>query len=62
MFSQVRTASIIRAMVTLMTEALRTSETSVYLNETTLRYIPEFCHLYEVLLPVVFHFCMQWGR
>jgi hypothetical protein len=26
---------------TLMTELVRTSETSVYSNETTLRYIPE---------------------
>jgi hypothetical protein len=28
-----------------MTEALHTSETSVYFNETTRRYIPESCHL-----------------
>jgi hypothetical protein len=32
------TSSIIRAM---MTEAVRTSETSVYFYETTLRHIPE---------------------
>jgi hypothetical protein len=31
---------IIRAM----TEAVRTSETSVYFSETTQRYIPESCH------------------
>jgi hypothetical protein len=27
-------------------EAIRTSETSVYFNETTRRYIPEGCHLH----------------
>jgi hypothetical protein len=32
-------------------EAVRTSETSVYFNETTRRYFPEGCHLhiYSVL-------------
>jgi hypothetical protein len=30
----------------LVMEAARTSETSVYFNETTLRYIPESCLLY----------------
>jgi hypothetical protein len=34
-------ASIIRMMITLMMEAVLTSETSVYFNETTRRYIPE---------------------
>jgi hypothetical protein len=45
----VRAVSIIRAMrsaskmmaVTLMLETVHTSETSVYSNETILRYIPE---------------------
>jgi hypothetical protein len=36
-----RTASIIRAMVLLMMDVLRTSETSVHSNETARRYIPE---------------------
>jgi hypothetical protein len=31
-------------MIALMMKAVRTSETSVYFNETTLRYIPEGCH------------------
>jgi hypothetical protein len=34
----VRTASII---ISLVMKAVRTSETSVYFNETTRRYIPE---------------------
>jgi hypothetical protein len=42
--SEVHTASIIRAvtasMIALMMEAVRTSETSVYSNETIGRYIP----------------------
>jgi hypothetical protein len=29
----------------MMTEAVSTSETSVYFNKTTLHYIPEGCHL-----------------
>jgi hypothetical protein len=37
--SEVRTASIIRAMA-LVKEAVRTFETSVYSNETALCYIP----------------------
>jgi hypothetical protein len=40
-----RGASIIRAMIVLMMEAVRTSEPSVYSNETTRRYIPEGSHL-----------------
>jgi hypothetical protein len=40
--TEVRTASIFRAM---MMEAVRTSETSVHSNETTLRHIPEDCKL-----------------
>jgi hypothetical protein len=30
-------------LITLIMETVRTSETSVYSNETTLRYIPEDC-------------------
>jgi hypothetical protein len=41
--SEVRTASIIRVII-LMMEAVRTSETSVYSNETARRYIPEGSH------------------
>jgi hypothetical protein len=37
----VRTASIIRAMNAPMMKAVLTSETSVYSNKTTRRYIPE---------------------
>jgi hypothetical protein len=47
--SEVRTASIIRvinAIITLMMDAAHTSETSVYFNETTRRYIPEGYHLH----------------
>jgi hypothetical protein len=39
--SEVRTASIIRAIIALMMEAARTSETSVNFNVTTRRYIPK---------------------
>jgi hypothetical protein len=45
--SEVHTASIIRAM---MMEAARTSETSVNLNVTTRRYIPEDSQLQNTLL------------
>jgi hypothetical protein len=38
----VRTATI----TALLIEAARTSETSVYFNETTLHYIPEGCNLH----------------
>jgi hypothetical protein len=41
----VPTVSIIRAFVALMMEAGSTSETSVYFNDTTRRYIPDICHL-----------------
>jgi hypothetical protein len=44
--SEVRTASIIRAMM--MMEAVRKSETSVCYNETTRHNIPEDYHLYTV--------------
>jgi hypothetical protein len=33
---------------TLIMEAVRTSETSVYFNETTRRYNPEGCHLHQI--------------
>jgi hypothetical protein len=39
--SDVRTASIISAIIALMMEAVRTSKTSVNFNVTTRRYIPE---------------------
>jgi len=42
--SELRTASIITLMGT-----VRTSETSVYFNETTRLYIPEGCHLHPHL-------------
>jgi hypothetical protein len=42
---EVRTASIIRAHIVLMMEAVRTSETLVNFYETTRRNIPEGCHL-----------------
>jgi hypothetical protein len=32
--------------IALMMEALRTSESSFYFNETTRRHIPEGCHLH----------------
>jgi hypothetical protein len=34
------------AFIALMTEAVRTSETSVYFNETTRHYIPEGCVIF----------------
>jgi hypothetical protein len=40
--SEVRTASIIRAI----TEAVRTSETSAYFHDTTQRYITQSCHFH----------------
>jgi hypothetical protein len=44
-FSEVRTVSIIKMMITIiiitLIEAVRTSETSVNFNVTTRRYIPE---------------------
>jgi hypothetical protein len=43
--SEVHNASTIGAIITLMTEIVRTSETSVYSNKTTRRYIPEGSHL-----------------
>jgi hypothetical protein len=44
--SEVRAASIIRAMM----EVVRTSETSVYYNETTRRNIPEGTNLQLFIL------------
>jgi hypothetical protein len=43
--SEIRTDTIFM-MITLMMEAVHTSETSVYFNETIWRYIPEGCHLH----------------
>jgi hypothetical protein len=40
-FSEVRTASIIRAIIALMMEAVRNPETSVNFYFTTRQYIPE---------------------
>jgi hypothetical protein len=58
-FREVRSASIIREMLALMMVAVRTSETSVYCNETTRRYIPEGYFLHtcrrENLKSHVFH-------
>jgi hypothetical protein len=34
------------SIITLMTEAVRNSETSVFFEETTQRHIPEGCHLH----------------
>jgi hypothetical protein len=34
----------------MLMEAVRTSETSVYSNETARRYIPESSHLQEIIL------------
>jgi hypothetical protein len=44
--SEVRTASIIRAMM----EAVHTSETSVHFNVTARRYIPEDSKLHAVVM------------
>jgi hypothetical protein len=43
----VRTASIIRAMIVLMMEAVRTSEKSVIFNVTTRQYISEDSKLHN---------------
>jgi hypothetical protein len=43
--SEVHNASTIGAIITLMTEIVRTSETSVYSNKTTRRYTLEGSHL-----------------
>jgi hypothetical protein len=44
--SQVLAASIIRAIIVLMMEAARTSETLVNFYQTTQRYNPEDSHLH----------------
>jgi hypothetical protein len=36
----------VQSLVITLIEVLRTSETSIYFNETTRRYIPESCHLH----------------
>jgi hypothetical protein len=43
---QIFTASIIRAIIALIMNAIGTSETSVYFHDTTWHYIPENCHIY----------------
>jgi hypothetical protein len=52
-------------IIALMTVAARTSKTSVYLNETTRRYIPEVCHLHtrheNISHPIASYFSFQ-GR
>jgi len=45
--SEVRTASIIRAIISLMMEAVHTSETSVYFSVTTWHYIAEDSKLHK---------------
>jgi hypothetical protein len=47
--------------ITMMMEAVRTSETSVYFNETTRRYIPEGCHL-QVKLKLYFCYILSGGE
>jgi hypothetical protein len=44
------TAAIMRAMIALMMETVRISETLVCFNETTWRYIPEGSNLHLALL------------
>jgi hypothetical protein len=39
-----------RRAIALMMEAVRISETSVHYHETTLRYIPESCHVQSYFL------------
>jgi hypothetical protein len=48
-FSEVCTASIMRVMVTLMTEAVWTFEMSVNLYQSTQRYNPAVSHLQLVV-------------
>jgi gamma-glutamylcysteine synthetase len=43
--SEIRTDTIFM-MITLMMDAVHTSETSVYFNETIRRYISQGCHLH----------------
>jgi hypothetical protein len=50
--SEVRIASIIREIIVLMMETVRTSETSVY-SETTWRYIPEDSKLDTAVRPEI---------
>jgi hypothetical protein len=44
--SKMRTASIMTAMITLMTQAANTSETSVNFYEPTRRATPQGCHVH----------------
>jgi hypothetical protein len=43
-----KTTAFWDVVIAQMVEAVRTSETSVYLNENARRYIPESCHLHFV--------------
>jgi hypothetical protein len=43
----VHTAAIIKVIIALMMEAVCSSETWVYFNETTQHYIPESYHLHS---------------
>jgi hypothetical protein len=38
------------SIISLMMEVVRTSETSVYFNETTWRSIPDGCHIQETVV------------
>jgi hypothetical protein len=53
--SEVRTASITRAIIALMMEAVRISETSVNFKVTTRRYIPEHSKLQYVLPSTLYY-------
>jgi hypothetical protein len=46
------------APITLMMEAVRTSKTSVYSNETTRRNVPESSHLHSICLFYVCATCL----
>jgi hypothetical protein len=68
--SEVRTASIIKTIIALMTETVRISETSVNFNMTTLRYVPKYSKLlsFFVLSPMPFtifflprHYSLEWA-
>jgi hypothetical protein len=48
--SEMHTASIIRAIIALMMETVCTSETSVKLNLTIWRYIPEDSKLHAIIV------------
>jgi hypothetical protein len=39
---------LLGCIIALMMEAVCTSETSIYFNETTWHYIPDGCHLWKI--------------